>query len=522
MPHRSSKFVLMMLTVMLLLLSVVVLASGDNREITYVDPTVSSTDFVRGDERPKNEMMEVLGTNATTISTGDFHTCALTEGGGVKCWGNNDYGQLGDGTTTDRTTPADVSSLSSGVTAISAGGWHTCALTEEGGVKCWGNNGYGQLGDGTTTSSYTPVDVSGLTSGVTAISAGYSHTCALTESGGVKCWGRNDYGAAGGWHDHKPHYTSGCQRPRQWRNSYFCWLLSHLCADGGWRGQMLGFNGGGQLGDGTTTSSYTPVDVSDLSSSVTAISAGGYHTCALTEGGGVKCWGDNGYGQLGDGTTTKRTTPVDVSDLSSGVTAISAGDRHTCALMEGGGVKCWGRNDYGALGDGTITSSHTPVDVNGLSSGVTAISAGYNHTCALTEGGGVKCWGNNSYGQLGDGTTTIRTIPVDVRSLSSGVTAVSAGTSYTCALTEGGGVKCWGFNGSGQLGDGTTTSSYTPVDVSGLSSGVAAISADSYHTCALTEGGGVKCWGDNDDGQLGMVRPQAALQRWMSAASPVA
>ncbi|MGA9350442.1 MAG: hypothetical protein WBW48_16795, partial [Anaerolineae bacterium] len=186
----------------------------------------------------------------------------------------------------------------------------------------------------------------------------------------------------------------------------------------------------------------------------TAIAAGYRHTCALTAGG-VKCWGYNGYGQLGDGTWTWRNTPVDVSGLTSGVTTIAAGSYHTCALTAGGGAKCWGHNNNGQLGDGTTTNRNTPVDVSGLTSGVDAIAAGSYHTCALTAGG-VKCWGLNDYGQLGDGTTTNRNTPVDVSGLTSGVAAIAAGYYHTCALTAGG-VKCWGRNNNGQLGDGTTT-----------------------------------------------------------------
>jgi alpha-tubulin suppressor-like RCC1 family protein len=356
----------------------------------------------------------------TAISAGGGHTCALTRAGGVKCWGYNGAGTLGDGTNTNKTTPVNVSSLSSGVVAISAGGSHTCALTSAGGVKCWGDNQWGQLGDGTTTDKTTPVDVEGLTSGVKAISAGGEYTCALTSAGGVGCWGNNERG---------------------------------------------------QLGDGTTTDKTTPVAVSGLSSGVAAISAGRNHTCArIIERPffGVRCWGDNFFGELGDGTITNKTTPVDVTGLSSGVAAISAGESHTCALTDGGGAECWGYNEYGQLGDGTRVSRRTPANVSGLSSGVTAISAGGRHTCALPSAGGVTCWGGNESGQLGDGTVTNKTTAIDVGGLSSRIMAISAGGSHTCALLSAGGVKCWGFNEYGELGDETTISTTTPVDVFGL------------------------------------------------------
>ena len=282
----------------------------------------------------------------------------------------------------------------------------------------------GEVGDGTTTNRWLPVDVLGLTSGVSAISTILGHTCALTTDGGVKCWGVNNIG---------------------------------------------------ELGDGTTTNRTTPVDVIGLTSGVIAIAAGGQHTCALTSAGGVKCWGF-AYG----------VTPVDVVGATSGVVAISAGDYHTCALTSAGGVKCWDYNDYGQLGDGTTTNRVTPVDVIGLTSGVRAISAGYSKTCALTSSGGVKCWGRNDYGQLGDGTTTNRTSPVDVIGLTSGVRAISAGGWHTCALTSFGGVKCWGANNSGELGDGTTKDTPHPVSVTGLTGGVSAIKVGDVHTCALT------------------------------------
>jgi len=208
-----------------------------------------------------------------------------------------------------------------------------------------------------------------------------------------------------------------------------------------------------------------------------AISAGDDDACALTGAGAVKCWGWNGFGALGDGTTTNSSTPVDASGRSSGVVAIDAESYgHTCALMSGAPVKCWGWNRYGQLGDGRTIDSSTPVDVQGLPSGVAAISVGGEHTCALTGGGPVSCWGNNSWaGQLGDGTTTNSATPVDVSGLGSGVSAISAATDataddvdHTCALTSDGAVLCWGYNGSGQLGDGTTTDSSTPRFVQGF------------------------------------------------------
>jgi alpha-tubulin suppressor-like RCC1 family protein len=193
---------------------------------------------------------------------------------------------------------------------------------------------------------------------------------------------------------------------------------------------------------------------------------------------------------------------VDVNGLSSGVLAVTAGGYHTCALTSAGAVKCWGDNYWGALGDGTRENRPVPVNVVGLSSGVTAMTAS-GHTCALTSAGGVKCWGRNVSGQLGDGTTENRLVPVDVVGLSGGVTAITA-SGHTCALTTSGAVKCWGSNSNGQLGDGTTENRPTPVDVSGLSSGVLAVTAGGYHTCALTSVGGVKCWGDNLYGQVGV------------------
>lgn len=255
--------------------------------------------------------------------------------------------------------------------------------------------------------------------GIAKIAAGNGHTCAITLSGGVKCWGLNFFG---------------------------------------------------QLGDNSNNNRRTPVDVISGPSlpplaGVTAIATGLNHTCVLINGGAL-CWGDNAKGQLGDGSTAQRLTPVAVSGLASGVAAIGGGAEHTCALTTSGGVQCWGSNDIaGQLGNNSSINQPLPVDVTGLTSGVSAISAGSVHTCALTTTGGAKCWGNGNIGQLGNGSLDSSPVPIDVVGLASGVSAIAAGRDHTCFLMASSGVKCTGFNGYGQLGDNTDQFRLSPVDV---------------------------------------------------------
>ena len=322
--------------------------------------------------------------------------------------GSNNYGQLGDGTTANKTAPGLVSSLS-GVIAIDCGIEHSLALKSDGTVWAWGRNGNGQLGDVTTTNSSSPVQASGLT-GVIAIAVGGNHSLALKSDGTVWAWGFNQYG---------------------------------------------------QLGDSTTTQRTTPVQVSGLSG-VIAIASGGYHSMALKSDGTVWAWGynSNGYGQLGDGSTTDRTTPVQVS-LIGGVVAIAGGGYHSMALKSDGTVWAWGANYYGQLGDGSTTNRTTPVQVSGLT-GAVAIAGGGNHSLALKSDGTVYAWGHNNRGQLGDGTTTQRYTPVLLSDLT-GVVRIECGDSHSMALKSDGTVYAWGENGSGQLGDGTTTQRNTPV-----------------------------------------------------------
>lgn len=444
-----------------------------------------------------------LANGITAVSAGAQHTCALNTAGGIQCWGYNIGSQLGDGTTLPRSVPVDVQGMQSGATAVSAGSLQTCARTSAGGVKCWGSNTYGQLGDGGTAYSAVPVDVSGLAAGVSAISAGSAFGCALTTAGAAKCWGANGRGQAGAL----PRADAAIAvAPTDLTTSISAISTGgeHTCALTAAGGiKCWGSNAGGWLGNGTIGLQSGPVDVSGLTSGAADVSTGDVHTCALTNAGGVKCWGLNFFGQLGNGTNVQSMAPVDVVGLTSGVTAITTGSRHTCALTTAGAVKCWGYNMLGQLGGGWGPDAWAPVDVFGLDSGVAAISAGATHTCALTTSGAVKCWGYNINGQLGSGTTTSSPTPVDVFGLTSGANAISAGGAHTCAVTSGGAVKCWGYNLDGQLGNGTFINALSPADVSGLTSGIARVSTARTHTCALTVGGSVSCWGDNTAGRLG-------------------
>lgn len=350
----------------------------------------------------------------TQIAVGQSHSCAVTISGGVKCWGYNNRGQLGDGSLLSRSSPVNVVGLSSGVLSVAAGpdSSHTCAVTKNGAAFCWGDNGDGQLGDGSTVQRTSPVAVANLT-GVSSMALGANFSCALTGGGGVKCWGRN--------------------------------------------GQY-------QLGNGSSSSSTAPENVSGLSSGVTSLTAGANHACAVVSGGAAKCWGYNAYNQLGDGTTSPRSVPTPVSGLSSGVVSISAGSYHSCAVTSSGGAKCWGYNGEGQLGDSSNSQRASPVNVAGLTTGVLSVSSGGQHTCAVLSDRLMKCWGYNQLGQLGDGTTTTRNSPVSVLRLTN-VAMAGGGYGHTCAVTSSGAAKCWGSNSEGRLGDGTGASRSAPVNV---------------------------------------------------------
>ena len=343
------------------------------------------------------------------VAVDDLLSCALLSDGRAKCWGYNPHGEIGVDPECDPVsgecdvivlgTPTAVEGLSDAL-RITAGLGLVCAIIEDRTARCWGYNGGGALGDGTTTNSSSPVVVAGLTDVIDMI-AGYG-VCALLGDGTVACWG--------GTNGHTPQVVSGLANAR------------------------------GIAGDPEAA------------------------VCALLEDGTVACWGSNEYGQLGDGTTTDSSTPVEVQGLSD-VAQIAGDTRHFCARLEDGTVECWGYNEHGELGDGTTTDSSTPVVVKDLSAVIELASRG---SCAVLGDGTARCWGWNYVGQLGDGTTTDSSTPVEVQGLSSVVQVESVPSHNACALLQDGTVKCWGNNFYAQLGDGTRTNSSVPVTVVGL------------------------------------------------------
>jgi alpha-tubulin suppressor-like RCC1 family protein len=317
-------------------------------------------------------------------------------------------------------------------------------------VEAWGYNGYGELGDGTTTGRTAPVQVIGLPGGnASAVAGGASHSLALVN------------GVVFGW----------------------------------------GYNSHGQLGDGTTTDHITPAPITSLPSGVTSIAAGADHSLAIVNGA-LYSWGNNSGGQLGDGTFTSRSFAAPVPSLTSGVTAVAAGSYYSLAVVNGT-LYAWGVNSLYQLGDGTINQHATPGAVPGLSGGVTAVAAGDYHSLAVRNGA-LYAWGYNVYGQVGNGTTIDRPSPIAIASLSSGVSAVAVGVYHSLAL-QNGGVFAWGGNMYGQLGDGTTTNHLTPEQVDPVDlTHIVAIASDAYASYALSADGSLWTWGYNASGDLGL------------------
>jgi alpha-tubulin suppressor-like RCC1 family protein len=350
---------------------------------------------------------------AASVSAGGGHACAVLTDGTIWCWGLNSSGELGDGTKINRNKPTQVAGISNAL-EVAAGVGFTCAALGASGsatVECWGYNGNGQLGDGTTSDHALPAPVSGIGTAVHVASGG-NHACAILADHSIQCWGQNFYG---------------------------------------------------ELGNGSTTDSSTPVAVTSISTAV-SLGLGHFHSCAALSDGTGRCWGNGAYGKLGNGVAiTKQSTPVTVAGLTT-VVAISVGDDHSCAGLSGGSISCWGHNIRGQLGNGSTTDSLSPVTVTGVAK--SNVASGNIHVCAFGGGTTAFCWGDDSSGELGNGTTTVVAVSTAVAvSGLSAIDAVASGDLFSCALLHDGSLWCWGTNSAGSLGDGTTVDHNSPAVV---------------------------------------------------------
>ena len=503
------------------------------------------------------------GVTLTQISAGEYFTCAVSTAGAVYCWGYDSSGQLGNNSTTQSTVPVAVSTsgVLSGVTLtqVSAGDGAACALSATGAVYCWGAGSSGQLGNGSTSQSTTPVTVttSGVLSGVTltqvSVSQEGSAACGLSSAGAAYCWGLGTSGQLGN------NSTSSSSAPVAVTTTGTALAGATLasvsvgaasaCALGATGAAYCwGSDSNGQLGNNSTSQSSTAVAVTTSGTlsgvTLTQINAGASHTCALAAAGAAYCWGLDSNGQLGNNSTSQSTTAVAVSTsgVLSGVKVaqVSGGNASTCATDTNGAAYCWGQNSSGQLGNPDTGSNFTAAVA--VISEPTMISAGYDHACAIRNGN-AYCWGDNTYGELGNNSTTTQfNTEVQVSAPSGGAVTwaqISAGAYYTCGLTTTGAAYCWGQDSNGQLGNNTSgsTNYLLPTAVSAPSGGAvtwAQISAGPGHACALTTTGAAYCWGAGTNGDLGdgnttgvtiptaVSAPSSGAVTWAQIAAPVA
>lgn len=423
----------------------------------------------------------IYSANASDVTAGSTHTCAVVSGI-LQCWGANSFGQLGVGTTTGAYAPLTVGGS---VVAVSAGNAHTCAILSDSSVKCWGMNTYSQLGNGKEDFVKT---MSLVETAYASVAQSENHTCGLTTSGAVRCWGTNSFGQVG----------DGTQNTRSSPVMIIPNGVAQI-ATGPFGScavftsgklQCWGYNLNGRLGDGTTNIRMRPTDI--IASGVSQVSMGSDSTCALMTDGSVKCWGNNNsYGKVGNGSTVTQLTPVQV--IASGATQVSVGSTHACALVSGK-VFCWGDNTYGQYGNFSNAFSTTPMDTGVM---MDKISAGATYTCGISSGD-LFCWGRNNFNQLGDLTAVDKNVPTQI-DIGTPYSNITASTYHTCGVTTGGLLRCWGNNSSGQIG---ASGGSTPTTL--IASGVASSSLGLVGTCALMTNGYVNCIGGNAAGQLGL------------------
>lgn len=442
-------------------------------------------------------------TTPIAIAAGPGHSCILRENGAVACWGANGKGQLGDGSTADRSSPVAALGVGDAV-ELALGRSHTCARRKNGAVVCWGSNDRGQLGAGIDSSgSARPVMVRGLTDAV-AIASGDDHTCAVRADSSLVCWGHNADGQLGNrsrssWNEPTPirglvdaiAVVAGSRHSCALRKSgaAICW----------------GANDKGQLGDGTRNGHERPSAVSDLTG-LQGLAAAGARTCGFTSAG-VYC-----FGELAPGQVSPRAQKVAEGSANDGVVEIELGLAHACLRHQSGQVRCWGQNRDGRLGDGSFEARSRPVAI-GLQ-GVRDLALGERHSCALRSDGKVSCWGDDAGGALGQGemeNTAGRDRSGVRRVINLGdAIDLASGDGFACAVRKSGEVVCWGRNDSAQLGDGSKLASRaTPSPIANVEDAVA-IAAAGASACAVRKNGAVLCWGVNDKGQLG--RPAGPIQ----------
>ncbi|NTU98722.1 RCC1 repeat-containing protein [Candidatus Falkowbacteria bacterium] len=475
-------------------------------------------------------------TNAVSIAAGSGHSIALISGGTVTAWGSNGNGRLGDKTTTERAAPVQtIDSIGTGqlgnVANVFAGEACTFAIKNDGTAWGWGYNSSGRLNDNTNFDRTLPVQMVGFggstyLSGTANVYAGGSFSLVKNSGGLIYGWGYNGYGQIGDNMSVTPRLPIqslgplGTTSPSGFITfSAFDHTLAIRNDTTVW---AWGYNEYGSLGDKSLTTRYLPVQVSGINgvgnlSGAISVAAGARHSLAVLSDGSIAAWGFNNLGQLGDNSIVDKKNPVQVLDYSgtstfAGAASVAAGSRHSLALKSDGTVWAWGLNSSGQLGDNTFTDKALPVQVVGLNgvgflNGVSYVSSRNTHSLALKSDGTVWAWGYNGSGQLGDNTSSNRKTPVQVIGFGgvgflSGIIAVSAGNSHSLALKSDGTVWAWGGNWVGQLGDGTMSGRYTPVQVAGLSN-IVAISAGGDHSLALKSDGTVWAWGVNSSGQLG-------------------
>ncbi|MBV8195344.1 MAG: hypothetical protein JOY80_07430 [Candidatus Dormibacteraeota bacterium] len=424
-------------------------------------------------------------TDWTTLAAGFYHACALRSDGSLWCWGNDAYEEFATTTAASfQGTPVPVGSAS--YLELGLGAYHTCAIDGTHQLECAGLGGGGQLA--TLGSHLSPTQIAGTW---TAASAGRLTTCGLTFLGsGLSCWGYNGTGAVGDG------TTADRQQPTTVAGSWTSTISvgDHACSlDSSHALWCWGANYLMQLDDTTTVDRTAPEQVSG--GSFMMVSAKYQHTCAITSGNLLLCWGSNQRGESGASPSTSVPAAVTVTGAW---TAVANGFAHTCAVNQSGGVRCFGDGLIGELGDGMNTSSYTPVAVTGLSGAIDQITAGEYHTC-VRQGVAVTCWGYDSHGQLGNMSTSVSPTPV---ALPGSWSDISAGDLHTCGVQSDGSLWCWGSNERGELGIGSLIEHHEPMKV-GSDTDWLAVQGGEEYTCALKHDGTLWCWGSNNRGQIG-------------------